>query len=516
NSLLRTNGLGEPLAVGIPLFAALALCVRRGRVALLSGLTAAVAWLAVLQIAERAAFISVCAGLFVLAAAMLAAPRFRPRGRVRVALLGLAFGACLAAQYVTSPFGESAHQPVLARLGATSADDINARARFLYWGAALEMWRARPLSGVGAGGYGAASADARESFAARHPDSALTGVNEKYLGSKAHNEYLQILAELGAVGLCLFVAFAAALVRAAWRALRVARGPLVPGAVASLAVFAVSSGASAVSFRWMGSGLVFFFAAALVVRHSARAGDASAQNSEGLDEDSARPRFFRALTRPAPALGLTLALLVASVMAAHAASAQLIAAAQSTSDAARAEGLYRAALSVNQLNPAAHYQFGTWLFHRGREGDAAAHLRYAVARGFNTSTCFAYLAAAEAGAGDGAAAERTLARAVRVFPRSVFLRARHAAALSRQGRAGEAELEMAAALLLDSRAARGWRSLIDDDIDAAAEAARRDPGGVARPGELQPDDAVFAVLKENERRFPEAVYSGWRARMRPN
>ena len=42
--------------------------------------------------------------------------------------------------------------------------------------------------------------------------------------------------------------------------------------------------------------------------------------------------------------------------------------------------------------------------------------------------------------------------------------------------------------------------------------ARRDPT-VAMPGELQPEEAVFAVLTENEARFPEAATSGWRARM---
>ncbi|HEX8719024.1 MAG TPA: O-antigen ligase family protein [Pyrinomonadaceae bacterium] len=514
NSLLRANGLGEPLAVSIPLFASLALGLRRRRAALLSGLVAALSWLAVLQIAERAAFIAVCAGLCVLAAAMLFSPRFRPRTLARVALLGLAFAACLAAQYAPTPFEQSAHRPVLARLGATSADDLNARARFLYWGAALEMWRARPLSGVGAGGYGAALPDARAAFAGRHPGSTLTGVNEKFLSSEAHNEYLQMLAELGAVGFGLFAAFCAALVRAAWRALRVSRGPLVPGAVASLAVFAVSSGASAVSFRWMGSGLIFFFAAALVARRASCDGADAGRESE--KSSSSPARLCDALTRPAPALGLALALLVASVMAAQAVSVQLAAAAQMSADASRAEGLFRAALSVNRLNPATRYQFGTWLFHRGRERDALPHLRYAVERGYNTSTCFAYLAAAEAGAGDEAAAERTLRRAVEVFPRSVFLRARHAAALARTGRAAEAELEMAAALLLDSRAARGWHGLINDDIDAASEAARRDPGGVAAPGELDPDDAVFAVLKENERRFPEAARTGWRARVRRN
>ena len=72
---------------------------------------------------------------------------------------------------------------------------------------------------------------------------------------------------------------------------------------------------------------------------------------------------------------------------------------------------------------------------------------------------------------------------------------------------------MSAALLIDSRAARGWQQLIEQDIDAAIVAAKRDPADVAMPGELQPEEAVFAVLTENERRFPEAAASGWRARM---
>lgn len=525
HSLMRANGMGEPLAVGVPLFASLALSVRGRRAALLSGLAAALAWLAVLQIAERAAFIAVCVGLLVLAASSLATPRFRPRSKGRAVVGALALLACVAFQYAPSPFEQSKHQPVFARLGATSTEDPNARARFLYWGAAFEMWRARPLTGVGTNNFSTAISHARAAFAERHPDSPLSGLNERYLNAGAHNEYLQILAELGTVGLALFVAFCASLVWAAWRALRGARGLLVPGAVASLAVFAVSSGASAVSFRWMGSGLMFFYAAALVLRFAARPGtvdESAALRSQNEDSpkrsDDSKPSglrgLFDAASAPAPAVGLALALLVAVVMAAQGAHVQLLAAAQSGSDAARTEERFRAALAVNPLNSSARYQFGAWLFNRGREREAVGHLRFAVERGFNASTCYAYLAGAEANAGDAEAAERTLAEAVRVFPRSVFLRARHASALARAGRASEAELEMAAAVLLDSRAAHGWRKLIDDDIDAATDDSRRDPWTYATPGELQPEEAVFAILKENEKRFPEALHRGWRAHMR--
>jgi hypothetical protein len=72
---------------------------------------------------------------------------------------------------------------------------------------------------------------------------------------------------------------------------------------------------------------------------------------------------------------------------------------------------------------------------------------------------------------------------------------------------------MAAALLIDSRGARGWQQLIERDIDPAVEAARRD-SGIAMPGDLAPQEGVYAVLDENARRFPASVNTGWRARMR--
>ena len=309
----------------------------------------------------------------------------------------------------------------------------------------------------------------------------------------------------------------------AWRALRYSTSPLVPGAVASLAVFAVSSGASAVSFRWFGSGLIFFFAAALV-SHFARATThtkpSAAFKSAAFESAAFESRatafksspVARSLARRGHAFGFAAALVVFALMCVQATNVLLLAEAQA-SGGARAERLYRAALSLNPLDAATHYNYGSWLLASKREREAVPHLAFALARGFHTSTCYEYLAGAQSNAGDAESAERTLAEGVRVYPRSVFLRARHASALARVGRNDESELEMRAALLLDSRAARGWRRLIDEDIDAAIAAATRDRD-LPMPGELQPDDAVFAVLEENERRFPAAVTSGWRARMR--
>ena len=516
DSLISQNGLGEPVAVSIPFFAALALRLRRTRAALLCGAAATLGWLSMLEIAERAPFFGVCAALAVLAVSMFARREFRPRGLRRAALLAAAFAACLALQTVHSPFAESRHEEVFVRLKETSASDLNTRARMLFWGAAIEMWRAHPLAGVGADGYDGAYPQARAAFAARHPDSSLVSINERYLSSGAHNEYLQIMAELGAVGIALFLSFCAALVYAAWLALRRTTSPLAQGAVASLVAFAISSGASSISFRWFGSGLIFFFAAALVARLAARRRvETEKAETKANSISFVAARFSDAFSaRRTYALSLCLSVFVFAAMCVQAASVLMLATAQASgADPARADSLYRSALALNPLDAATHYNYGIWLATRHREADAATHLRYALARGFHSSTCYEYVAGAESNAGRDDEAERTLAEGVRVYPRSVLMRVSHSLALRRLGRGADADVEMSAALLLDSRAARGWQQLIENDIDAAIAAAKRDPAATAMPGELQPEEAVFAVLTENEPRFPQAVTSGWRVRM---
>jgi Tfp pilus assembly protein PilF len=323
---------------------------------------------------------------------------------------------------------------------------------------------------------------------------------------------LQIMAELGAVGVALFLIFCAALVRAAWLALRRTSSPLAQGAVSCLVAFAISSGASSISFRWFGSGLVFFFAAALVARLAGNRRDNVAKDVAGARAGLRALHVVSA--RRVYALSLSLSVFVLAAMCLQAANVLLLATAQaSAARPARADSLYRSALALNPFDAATHYNYGVWLAMQRRERESAEHLRYALARGFHSATCYEYLAGAESNAGRDDEAERTLAEGVRVYPRSVLMRVSHAAALRRMGRAVDADVEMSAALLIDSRAARGWQQLIEQDIDAAIAAAKRDPADVAMPGELEPEEAVFAVLTENEPRFPEAAASGWRARM---
>ncbi len=488
-SLFRNNGLGEPLAVSIPLLATLALHLKRKRLALLCGATAALAWLAMLQAHERTPFLSSIAGLSLLLTITLAIKRFRPRTLMRVPLLLGALALAAALQFMPSLTSKFAAEPpftVYSRLKSTSASDENTLARLLYWNVAIEMARERPLTGVGASHYGIDFAEARARFAATRPVSQLSGMLEWHLAVVAHNEYLQILAELGITGFLFFLLFAVALMLAAWLALRRSASPLVPGAISALAIFAINSGASSVSFRWLGSGLIFFFAAAIISRL------ASAQTK---GERVVHPSPL--LISGARAVAFAFSILVLCGMSVQALSVVRSGQAQAASDAKSTEKLFNSALFWNPLDGATRFTYGQWLYQQGRHGEAIPHLRYGTDNGVNTSLCYAYLSSAQVKAGAASEAEATLREALKVYPRSVFLNVRLARLLAVQGKESEADEALARAVSIDEASARAWWVLTISGKEAATRAAIENPGRVASPGALW-HEAVFFVLSENE------------------
>ncbi len=482
-------GLGEPTAVAVPLFVALALHVRRRRATLLCGATATLCWLTTLQTLERAPTIGAGAALLLLALTMtFAGRRFRPRhGLARAALLLCAILAATALQTFSPALAQPTQGSMLSRLRQTQLQEPNVAARLLFWSAALEMWREHPLLGVGASNYEVAFADARRVFAARHPDSPLVGAVEDVLPQRTHNEYLQILAELGAVGGALFAAFALRLGYLMWQALRYSRQPLIAlGACGSLLTFALSSGASSVSFRCAGSALLCFFAVALVLRGAA-------------DADSVRATAtFAPLRRRHLAAACACAFLLVGAMSLQAVSSTLAGSAQQGRDQAAVMRLFETSLCWNPFDPATHYNYGTFLVFSEQMAAAVPHLRYASTHGFNAATCYVFLATAERRAGDEAAAEATLQQAIGSFPRSVSALVYHAVTLQQVGRATEAEAELRRAEEVQPMMARGWYQLLNFGLKAATTAANRD-SGISPPGALMPESSVMAVLDKRDR-----------------
>lgn len=506
--ILRGSGaFGEIMAMAAILFAALALHVRRPRRALLCGVTAILAWLATLQSLERAPLIGAFAGLFLLLAGSAIGSLGNWRRVLRLVLLIVALASVLSFESMPSHVARD-DSSTLARLQPDMRGDPSARVRLLFWGAGLEMVRAHPLLGVGGNNYEVAYPAARAQFSERHPTSALVNLNEHLLTIYAHNEYLQTAAELGIIGFVLFLLLCLALVLSFKRALKHEHlGVPALGAGGAMLAFAISSGASGSSFRYCSGALLFFFLAAIITRIAA-----STEASRSF-----KPSKWIHLSNPvrnAAALSLCAVMfLTVSVLSVQATGIMLHGLAQGSLEPSKAEDYYRASLQVFPSSTATNFGYGLWLYRQRRPAEAIPHLRFAVDRGFNSSICYAYLAGAETSVGDLLAAERTLSTAVQAYPNSVFLLVRHAVALERNGRSTEADAEFSRAVSLDPRAARGWRALIDNDIDAAYAAAKQDRN-VALPGELAPEECVFAVLQENEPRFPAQAQTGWRARMR--
>jgi Tfp pilus assembly protein PilF len=167
------------------------------------------------------------------------------------------------------------------------------------------------------------------------------------------------------------------------------------------------------------------------------------------------------------------------------------------------EILFRKALSWNGYDGPTHFDFGAWLYGKKRYSEALPHLRLATERGLNSSTCYALLAGAEAAAGETHAAEQTLAKAVRIYPRSVFLRVRQAIALAEAGKPDEASRVYGTALTLDPRAARGWRQLMCFGPDSAYTAANLD-NRILSPKDLRPASWAYPAIAEHATRPPSA------------
>jgi hypothetical protein len=119
-----------------------------------------------------------------------------------------------------------------AALEAASATSGSLPARVLMWQAALKTLAARPVFGVGVGQF-------PYRVAAFHPDAALSA-NFGLIRFNAHNQFLEVAAELGVIGGLLFVGMFAAVLWRAWKAFRTSRDPALGGAIAGVVAFLIT------------------------------------------------------------------------------------------------------------------------------------------------------------------------------------------------------------------------------------------------------------------------------------
>lgn len=483
---VRYNKYAELLVTIVPILlaSAVASSERARRMVLFSA--AALGWLTVMLSLSKGAFIAGIFGFLFFFAAALVFCGPGPRRQVAAALIA----------WLALTIGTQAISSAISPLPATtqyitgSADptrDTTAM-RIFTWQIGRQMASDNLLAGVGADNFGVAVNDARRNYRLVHPDAPAGEIAEDYLIERTHNELLQVLSELGMIGLILFLLpfaiFGYFLVRYFQRE-GISAPPLLWAALAGMGAFAVSSMFSSFSFRSVQNGAVFFVVLAVAV---------------GIISDKGRkdqpPSTSRAaLYRYAFAWLVAIALAAFSISKIGAEYHAYRAEQSATFD--EAESHFRPAVGFDREYAGAYLSHAYRAAQENMPERSAALFASAVANGIGTSPTLAAYAKQQSLAGDIAGAEATFRRTVEIYPRSPFVRIAFAIFLDGIGKPAEAALQRARAAQVDERQAKGWDELMRNGSMAALARSKGDDS-VAPSAELKPESAVRQFLDKTD------------------
>lgn len=386
------------------------------------------------------------------------------------------------------PFRSQDRATVLQRMsGADEFSVKSANSRLLMWSLAVEGFRSRPLTGIGGDNYFADYRQLRESLSVRDPNNNLLEITENLIPERAHNEYLQILAELGVVGAGLFGWLLLGIAYLFWLAYRKKASLLTIGALSGMIAFLVASGASSYSFRLPANGISFFFLLAVASRELF-----------GTDEGEKSYRLHKLV----PAIGVTVSIAMIAFCVVRANSIWHMTKALNAKDESVRTAAIERAIAIDPSEPMFRFYYGQWFEQAGDHDAAIAQMRIAIDNGLADSTSFYRLASAQIGAGRSDDAKAAFAESLRVYPRSTFLRTAYAAFLKRNGDIAGADAEYGQALAINEKQARSWQLAHDEGLERLVQTARTDDRYVS-PFYLQPESAPLVVANFQRRDLPE-------------
>lgn len=476
----RYSAYGELLITAMPLLWAASLYSRTKSRWRLSLLPAGIGWITAMLSLSKGVFIAgvIGSGMMFALALIFGKHTFRRRTLATAAVWVVLTIAVQAGFSLLSPVPATVDY-ISGKVDATRETSI---ARIFMWRVTADMVRQNWLIGVGADNYGAAFNTARAHYRQTHPDDPADEPISDFLVERAHNEPLQIFAELGAVGLALFMA---PLILFGWLVIRtLADGgrlsPIFCAAFGGMTAFAASSMVSSFSFRIAQNGVTFFVVFAVAVHELAKA--------RRCTERSPWWNLFPVAMTLLAAIILTLGL--------KAAAEWSVASGDRAPDGTQAIQLYRRAASLDPDYSAAYYRLSRRTYEAGDYQGAAAELRRAIDRGMGVVLTYSQLADCFEKAGDNTQAAATYDEALRIFPRSVFLRVRYSIFLMKISRSDAADAQAVSAREIDRRQANGWHSLMTKG-SLASYLAARDGGDLDPPAELRPESAVHQFLDKD-------------------
>lgn len=484
---IRYAKYAELLLTIAPLFWALAFYARTLKRSLVPLTIGTAGWIIVMLSLSKGAFIAgVAAFLLLFCSVLLLSGRTYRKRVVAIASLWLlvTVGTQVFFSMATSLPSTSDYIS-----GKADASRSTSEMRVFTWQISGRMIASNWLIGVGADNFGQAFNRSRKESAGQLADADHSEIAEDYLVERAHNEFLQIAAELGVFGIVtfggIFGSFAfwtiISLRSRKWKA-----SPIFWGCFAGMSGFFVSSLFSSFSFRAMQNGIAFFLVFSIAINELLKT--RKGRNAEKPPLFGSVPIVFRG------AVAFTALLAIFSIS--KGISYYYVTKSQYAVSVAEAEDSFEKAITFDPENGAAYLGYAMLRSSQSDPEGASRLMRRAIEIGLGVTPTYSILARLQFESGEADASEKTMSEAVAIFPRSVFARVRYAVFLEKNAKPIEAARQLEIAETIDSRQAHGWYSIIKDGSVAAHFKAQADPGSAA-PVELLPQAAVLQFMDES-------------------
>jgi O-antigen ligase/Tfp pilus assembly protein PilF len=486
----------EALLALLPIFLALALRSKskkskQSKQSVLAAAVALIAWLVVLLSLSRTLFISgfVAVGLFF---ALIFIFQDWKKHLKKSALI---FGSLVLCVFISQiNFSSEPENSTINRFNGSESSQASFNSRFLFWGIALEAFKQSPLVGVGADNYISVYKPARENYSALDGENKLLEINEDVLAERAHNEYLQILAELGIVG-AIFFAWLLGGIFYTFLSLRKNRISLLSiASFAGISAFLISSLASSYSFRVPANGLCFFFLLALAVKSlKPQVSSPKSEESLSLGLGTWDLRHMTWDLRLPAVCGLVICASMLVFSGGRGASLMYLQFALKSSGKEESAQYFQKAIALDAQDGTFRYYYGLELYGAKRHDKAIAEIRRAIDKGVATSISYFHLASAQIVSKKTFEAEQTFVEGLRVYPRSIFLRTAFASFLLESGRNSESQTEYEKASAINAEQAKSWRLAHAEGMKKLSQIESQDKTFV-KAMELKPVEGVYALL----------------------
>lgn len=500
---IRYAKFGEQIVTLLPLVLLGVIRMRGKRFAF--GVVGVVAlWLLIFCSLGRANYLLFATSVIALFAAVAISRRYR-RYAPRFALIIVILAVAPLPLHLFSFFSSVPSMPVLDRFSDSTTLDSSNNFRRLMISVASEMIGDHPIAGIGADNFGMEVNKYRQAYGAANPQDSNLANAEDQIPEHAHNEFLQVAAELGAVGVALMAWLLFGIGILAIRSLGHLRsGSLFPfAAVLGLGMFLLSSLVSSYSFRVMQNGIVFFFVLAVA--------SSALFRSRASESATVHMALGRNRLQLACGAGILACLGLIAYSGLRVSSVIFTTRANQTQSTEAAMQLYETAMELDDENPDARQNLGMRLFRRQRFGESVPYLESAIKIGRAPSSELSYLATAQTLSGDHSGAEATMKAASELYPRSPFVLTRYSTLLDSHGNTTEAVAVFQRAKRINESAAKTWQAVIVSGPKALSEMAARDRSYM-QVMQLEPESSIYAVVTERYIKFPdEQRFSGFKA-----